>query len=213
MNLLFHGLLGTGKTELAHNLANTLDRKLIQKRASDLLSMWVHATDKAMAAAFAQADDSEAILLLKAVESLFLNREQVQHSWERSRTDELLARMEGYSGVLVCCTDLLKNLDSAVLRRFAFKVAFQPLTEEGRIALFERYFPKAELSAEAVERLARLGGLTPGDFKAEFSRMRRIDWLSTDDLLRELESECGYKSKSLQIGFQSCCESLSFTRT
>jgi AAA+ superfamily predicted ATPase len=59
----------------------------------------------------------------------------------------------------------LKNLDSAVLRRFAFKVAFhQPLTEEGRIALFERYFPSAPLSPEARTGLATLSMLTPGDF-------------------------------------------------
>ena len=40
MNLLFHGLPDGGKTEFARYLAETLDRELIQKGVSDLLSMW-----------------------------------------------------------------------------------------------------------------------------------------------------------------------------
>jgi SpoVK/Ycf46/Vps4 family AAA+-type ATPase len=109
--------------------------------------------------------------------------------------------MEAYSGVLVCCTNLLKNLDNAVLRRFAFKVAFEPLTEEGRVVMFERYFPDARLSAEAVGRLARFDGLTPGDFKAVLSRTRFAVALAVEDLVHELETECAYKRSSSPIGF------------
>ena len=36
------------------------------------------------------------------------------------------------------------------------RMADEPLTEEGRMAMFERYFPDARLSAEAAGRLARL---------------------------------------------------------
>jgi len=201
MNLLFHGLPGTGKTEFARFLADTTGHELIQKRASDLLSMWVGGTEKEIAGAFAQAEEADAILLLDEADSLFLNREHSQHSWERSQTNELLTRMEAYSGVLVCCTNLLKNLDSAVLRRFAFKVAFNPLTEEGRVAIFERYFPDARLSAKAAGRLARLDGLTPGDFKAVISRTRFAAAPSVEDLVHELETECAYKRSSSPIGF------------
>ena len=72
MNLLFHSLPGVGKTEFAHYLADALDRELIQKRSSDLLSMWVGGTEKAIAAAFAQAEDAEAILLFDEADFLFL---------------------------------------------------------------------------------------------------------------------------------------------
>ncbi|HUW41848.1 MAG TPA: AAA family ATPase [Rectinemataceae bacterium] len=49
MSLLFHGLPGTGKTEFARYLAETLDRELIQRRDSDFLSIWVGGTDYCVA--------------------------------------------------------------------------------------------------------------------------------------------------------------------
>ena len=41
MSLLFHGVSGAGKSFLASIIAHRLDRELISKRASDLLSPWV----------------------------------------------------------------------------------------------------------------------------------------------------------------------------
>jgi SpoVK/Ycf46/Vps4 family AAA+-type ATPase len=111
--------------------------------------------------------------------------------------------MEAYSGVLVCCTNLLKNLDSAVLRRFTFKVEFKPLTEEGRFLAFERYFPEEKLSAETAEHLARLDGLTPGDFKAVLSQARFGAGLCADVIVEKLEAEISYKNPVTTIGFQT----------
>jgi hypothetical protein len=112
--------------------------------------------------------------------------------------------MEAFSGVLVSCTNLFKNPDSAVLRRFAFKVAFQPLSEEGRIALFERYFPSVPLVGEYRTRLSSLTILTPGDFKAVLSRIRfNAIGMSAEYLVAELAAECSYKKPTTTIGFRT----------
>ncbi len=163
--------------------------------------MWVGGTEQAIAQAFRQAEAAEGILLLDEADSLFLNRSQAQHSWERSQTNELLTQMEAYSGVLVCCTNLLGTLDPAALRRFAFKVGFKPLSEEGRLALFKRYFPEVKLTIETAERLARLDSLTPGDFKAVLTRVRFSLEVDAEALVSDLADECSYKGQGRRIGF------------
>jgi hypothetical protein len=72
---------------------------------------------------------------------------------------------------------------------------------EGRVAMFDQYFPDARLSGEAAGRLALLDGLTPGDFKAMLSRMRFAVAPSVEDLVHELETECAYRRSSSPIGF------------
>jgi hypothetical protein len=39
--------------------------------------------------------------------------------------------MENYRGVLVCCTNLLGNLDRAALRRFSWKLKFRYINGGG----------------------------------------------------------------------------------
>jgi SpoVK/Ycf46/Vps4 family AAA+-type ATPase len=163
--------------------------------------MWGGGTEQAIAQAFQQAEGADGILLLDEADSLFLNRAQVHHSWERSQTNELLTQMESYSGVLVCCTNLLANLDPAALRRFAFKVGFKLISKDGRITLFKRYFPKVELTIEAAERLSRLNGFTPGDFKAVHMRMRFSTALEAKAVVGSLTEECGYRIDEERIGF------------
>lgn len=60
-----HGVPGTGKTAYARWLAAEMNRPLLVKRASDIISMWVGGTEKNLAHAFAQAEREHAVLLRK----------------------------------------------------------------------------------------------------------------------------------------------------
>ena len=46
MSLLFHGVSGSGKSHLARFIAHRLDKEILVKRGSDILSSWVGGTEQ-----------------------------------------------------------------------------------------------------------------------------------------------------------------------
>jgi transitional endoplasmic reticulum ATPase len=206
MNLLFWGDPGTGKTEFAKYLADRAGMGLLARRASDLLSKWVGGTESNIRASFEQARKERSILLLDEADSFFINRSNADKSWETSQTNELLTQMENYGGILVCCTNLLDSLDPAVMRRFAWKVRFDPPSEAGRIALYEQYFgPSDELTSDQLARLKALDSITAGDIRAVWQKLQFVlDEASHEEIIRALATETSYRGKpGGGIGFRA----------
>jgi SpoVK/Ycf46/Vps4 family AAA+-type ATPase len=191
--LCFYGAPGTGKTALAEHMAQALDRPLIIKQASDLMSKYVGETEQNMAAMFAEAEQEKAVLLLDEADSFLQDRRGAQRTYEVTEVNEMLQGMERFSGIFVCTTNLLESLDQAALRRFTFKIKFMPLTPLQREQMFVTEAlagDAAALTAALRERLARLSQLCPGDFAAV---KRQTDILSVeftaDEFLSQLEAE------------------------
>ena len=69
--LCLYGPPGTGKTAYAQWLAKYLKKPLIQKKSSDILSMWVGRTEANIAKAFEQAKRENAILLIDEADSFY----------------------------------------------------------------------------------------------------------------------------------------------
>ncbi|MBM4165260.1 MAG: ATP-binding protein, partial [Lentisphaerae bacterium] len=207
VNLLFWGPPGTGKTAFAQYLAQSLDKELIIRRASDLLNMYVGGTEHNIREAFEQANHEDAILLLDEADSFFIDRSRAHHSWETTRTNELLTQMENHRGIMLCCTNLLDYLDHAVLRRFAWKVQFKMPTPEGRQCLYRRYFDVQENPAprDCLDRVARIENVTPGDMKAVWVRYRfrpAAEW-NHSEIVQTLSDEVAYRGqKHAVVGFQ-----------
>ena len=206
--LCFYGPPGTGKTALAEHIAHELQRPLMIRQASDIMSKYVGETEQNMAKMFDEASNEGAVLLLDEADSFLRSRRMAERHYEVSEVNEMLQGMERHSGVFVCTTNLFQDLDEAALRRFTFKVQFKPLT----VAQRERMFvaealdgDAARLTAEQVGRLAKLDVLTPGDFA---SVKRQVDVLgetfAPDEFLSQLESEHRVKPEVRQhrgIGF------------
>ena len=206
LNLLFWGWPGTGKTEFAKHMAERLGKELMVKRISDLQSKFIGETEKNIARTFREAEERNSILFLDEADSLFINRQTALRSWETSQTNEILTQMENFSGILICCTNLLDHLDAAVMRRFAFKIKFLPLTEEGRLRLYAKYFGfvRGALTNEHKTNLSKVRNLCPGDIKAVWQRIRVVGSpASHAGVIKELKREVGYKSNSSKapIGF------------
>ena len=197
VSMLLSGPPGTGKTALAHHLARALDRPLVTKRASDLLSRWVGGTEAAIADAFAEARERDCVLLFDEADSLLFDRQTAQHSWEVGQVNEMLTWLDHHPLPVIAATNHAHRLDPAALRRFVFKLDLRPLGRERAARAFERFF-----GLPAPARLAELKALTPGDF-AVVARQQRfggtLDAATLVDRLgREVEARPGAAGR---IGF------------
>ena len=205
--LCFSGPPGTGKTAFAYHLAQQLDKPLIHRRASDLLSCWVGETEANLARMFQQASREHAVLLLDEADSFLRDRRDAARSWEVTQVNELLVQMESFEGLFICCTNLVEVLDSAVFRRFDLKIHFRFLIQPQAWELFCETLKNAGAVEERASfaddlrvRLGRLDNLTPGDFATVVRRTRVLGRpLDGEELLRALEDECCAKATTRMI--------------
>jgi AAA+ superfamily predicted ATPase len=202
LSLCLYGPPGTGKSEYVRYLAKRLDRPLIARRCSDLLSMWLGGSEKNLARAFLEAREEGGVLLLDEVDSFLRDRRRAEHSWEATLVNELLQQLESFQGIVACTTNLFAELDQAALRRFTVRIAFEHLPPDKAQALLRRLFGALGVQASEAEMavadgaLARLTALAPGDFAVV---RRRFCILAGDTppaplaIVRELEAEVAVK--------------------
>ena len=197
-SLCLQGPPGTGKSAFVRYLAERLGLQVTQKRASDLLSMWVGQTEQRIAAAFAEARAEGSILVFDEADSLLADRRGAVSSWEVSQVNEMLTWMESHPLPFACTTNFGENLDPATLRRFTFKIALDYLTPDQSQAAFHTYF-----ALEAPPEIGDLSTLTPGDFAVVRRKAEILGHLQDGKALVELlRAECEAKPNHVRrVGF------------
>ncbi|NJL07452.1 MAG: AAA family ATPase [Methylacidiphilales bacterium] len=184
MSFCFSGPPGTGKSAYARHLAERLGLDVLEKRSSDLLSMYVGGSEKAIAAAFEEAADTGAFLILDEADSLLRDRGFATRSWEITQVNEMLTWMERHPQPFACTTNAIDAFDPATLRRFLFKVRFLPMTSAQIASAFRQAFGVAP-----PQWLLRIENLTPGDFAVVIRKAsvmglsdptRAADWLKQE---------------------------------
>lgn len=208
--LCLFGPPGTGKSAYAGFLADYLAIPLLAKHASDIIDCYVGNTEKNIARMFEQAKDENALLLLDEADSFLQNRNHSQHNWETTQVNELLVQMEHFDGLFICSTNMMENLDNAVLRRFDFKIKFDYLKTEQSWTLLQHYLGTS-LSRKSLsqkqryqQQLGAMSCLTPGDFAAVKRKLTVLnETKNVEHFLQSLRDELSFKPGSLKrsIGF------------
>lgn len=197
-SLCLYGRPGTGKSEYARYLARQMGKKVLFKRASDLISKWVGETEQLIAAAFKEAKEDQKVLIIDEGDSFLRNRENARASWEVSQVNEMLSQMETHTQPFIITTNLMDNLDAASLRRFAFKMQFNYLKPEQSKKLFKSFF-----GMKAPTEIEKMPLLVPGDFANVKTQVDILGIEDPNEIMKMLQNEIDAKpeGKVRRIGF------------
>lgn len=145
--LNFFGPPGTGKTMTAHAIAKKLGVKILAANFAQIESKYVGDAPKNLERAFEAASRENALLFFDEADSFLGKRvTNVQHSSDQalnSLRSNLLIHLESFSGVVVFCTNLAKNYDSAFESRILRHLKFELPNRDARIAILKKHIPQS----------------------------------------------------------------------
>jgi hypothetical protein len=154
INVLFYGSPGTGKTELAFQLAKKHKRAIMQVDISKLKSMYYGESQKLLKNLFIRynrliENNSATPIMLFNEADAYLSKRLTNISSSTDQTSNalqniILEEMEKHQGVIIATTNLTDNLDNAMERRFLFKVNFQQPNTQTKFLIWKDKLPEVE---------------------------------------------------------------------
>jgi SpoVK/Ycf46/Vps4 family AAA+-type ATPase len=197
LKICLYGPPGTGKSSFATLLADHLKVPLIKAQASDLLCSLVGETEKAIAQVFQEATRQQAVLLIDEVDSFLTCRTRVDRHWQTTMTNELLAQLDAFEGLLVCTTNAIERIDSAALRRFDLKIKLDFLSRAQCVAQLTSLVQDFGISHHQplTEICQQLHSLTPADFYIARRKLKQLQFGNIDvaTIVATLQNEQGFK--------------------
>lgn len=160
ITILLSGGPGTGKTELARQIARTTGRELLTFEVSEQREKYVGESEKKVKLMFdyyasrAEQPESTPILFINEADSIFQQRTGFDKSIHEIAVQAiLLNEMEKFRGIMICTTNNPQLFDPAYARRFLFRIDIDAPDQDTRALLLSQYFP--ELNPDACRTLAK----------------------------------------------------------
>jgi len=215
LTTLFYGTPGTGKTQIAYNLAQATNRTLLMVDISAIRDKYVGESEKRIKQIFKSYKQAcehypiYPILFFNESDALISKRYEVSSSVDQmnnSMQNILLQELEDFEGILIATSNLNMNLDNAFERRFLYKIAFNNPEENTSLRIWKDKMP--EISEEDAKILAKEYALSGGQInnicrKYVLSHILKNDKLELEELKELCEEEFFGKASSKKLGFNS----------
>lgn len=156
--LLLYGPPGCGKTKCAYLIAKRLNLPLVIARLDSLISSYLGTTAKNIRTLFEFAQKMPCVLFLDEFDAIAKARDDSNELGELKRVvNSLLQNVDAMSGdsLLLAATNHEQLLDSAVWRRFDYKLEIEHPDEDAIIKMIDLFTNfSATLSAKEKSELA-----------------------------------------------------------
>lgn len=196
--LNLYGESGTGKTMVAHAIADSLGKKLLQVNYADIESKYVGETSKNLQKLFCFGREKEAIILFDEADALLSRRvtdmrNATDVSVNQTRS-VLLTLLDNYNNIIIFTTNFISNYDTAFMRRIQYHIRFLLPTLEQRVELWKFYL-EIDLpnKVNVMDMAEKYEGVTGADiatavFQATVSTARKkASLLIQSDLEKAIE--------------------------
>lgn len=200
---LFEGKPGTGKTEATKQLARILDRDLYIVNFSNVIDSKLGETQKNIDKLFDEINNlknkEKDLILFDEIDALALNRINNNDLREMGRaTSTLLKQFDSLNEkvIIIATTNLYKNLDAALKRRFDFTINFDRYTKEDMLDVCENitnaFLNKFKIKTHEKKIVRKIISLmnnlmSPGEMKNAIRTSIAFSSLDDpDDYLRKL---------------------------
>lgn len=180
--IIFFGPPGTGKTHFVRAIAGILQWWYVEVSPSDLMADGADRVGSNLKKLMEKARNLEhLVLFIDEFEEIAGRRDQASRV-DKSITNEFLKQVphlkrHAKNFLLVCATNYIRDLDSALLRpgRFDCIIPVGVLEEEARRTVFEHYLGKTNRGDVDVAKIVSLIPLfTPADIEYLFQKVTQL---------------------------------------
>jgi hypothetical protein len=177
LSFLMYGPPGTGKSRLARFIAQELGLDLYVARLDGLISSFLGSTSKNIRALFDFAAKTPCVLFLDEFDAIAKLRGDSQELGELKRVvNSFIQNLDtlGSQSIVIAATNHQELLDSAIWRRFSYRLSLGYPGADLRRKMWESYSQELQLTAREIELLVDLSeGFSGSDIHDVCVRLQR----------------------------------------
>jgi SpoVK/Ycf46/Vps4 family AAA+-type ATPase len=177
ISLLMYGPPGTGKSRLARFIAQELGLELYVARLDGLISSFLVSTSKNIRALFDFAARTPCILFLDEFDAIAKLRGDSQELGELKRVvNSFIQNLDtlGTQSIVIAATNHEELLDSAIWRRFSYRLALSFPSPEQRHLMWTQFVSPLQFTPREIELLVDLSeGFSGSDIREVCLRLHR----------------------------------------